>query len=801
MDLLDIIILMITRYNNNFPNTYIYFFAELNKMDTNYCLELSGIVSTSLLLTAISSVGITRSEGSSDIPTTTLQNSPKMLIQFNQQQNPSNSLVDKSSTSTLHPAEALADPGKPWTIKTKYKRTSNRAVGFELQRSSTFGYTEALRNEMTETVLSSGYVDPARHKRETLHVEAEAETQRDSQIITNAITSPSESSTNGMDPFTPANDPSSMSSFGNMYLCDHPPKTFSPSYYGSSCLQYDNIRIMSFRNTKIICNSIYSLTESNPEPLMIGTYPSNFGPLEVITHQKYVKVCLPIFRRFNKCEERNFLTICWEDRIVFFHSSACTHFANHIFIAVSLLDNNTECFHEFCEGRQNVVDAEVGGLIYRLTNTKHSVNAPSCGYLAMNLNHVYRKYNGTLNVLINDHWPCCYHLYMVIWAGLPEDHGLNGAWSYLPAACQAGEVLLLVFVGCVMVGSIGGNLLVLVVMLRGGHRGQESSLLRTSLAFADLLTATFVIVPSFVYHLSPFLFSPTYMRVAPDMMLTSDPFNATSKIRVSKGIIRQSGFTVFQSILFYMTSTVSLLMLLVLSVERFVITGRYLRYRDYFSYCRTVLAIVFSWTTSFVTALWFASHDNGGLASQWLLFEKLPSGASGYGPGGVRNIIYHGQFVLFFMLGMSVVIFSVLAMRNFVKEQVHVAKEWKSFKMKASKQYSQDNRYVLTTMTFMLVFFLASTLPLAANIVSISIWYNLQLHPIFPYFAWWLFMAGSAWNPWLYNFRSRQFKEDLTTFKCQAWQRQCFRAEESQSLPDNSLPTGSTWLATESKTK
>lgn len=289
------------------------------------------------------------------------------------------------------------------------------------------------------------------------------------------------------------------------------------------------------------------------------------------------------------------------------------------------------------------------------------------------------------------------------------------------------------------------------------------------------------------------------MKLAHDL---NEIENTTWMNHTSHSFRTASGFIIFQSALLHITSTVSLLMLLVLSAERFVITSRYLKYKDYFSYGRTVLTITSSWITSFVNALWFAAHDDGRLSAQWLTFEKLPTGATWYGQGEVRYVIYHWQFIIFFILGISVVTFSTLAIKNFVKEQLHVAKEWRTFKMKASKQYSKDNRYVLTTMILMVVLFLTSTIPLTINIVLNSTLYRFYHHYLFSHFAWWLFMASSAWNPWIYNFRSRQFKGDLTNFHQNLQMRWRQRSRPKASpLKATSFPSASTPLPTESKTE
>uniref|UniRef100_A0A0P4WAH6 G-protein coupled receptors family 1 profile domain-containing protein n=1 Tax=Scylla olivacea TaxID=85551 RepID=A0A0P4WAH6_SCYOL len=769
---------------------------KFHRMGATYCLVLSRM--PSILLAVVASVGVVSSQEDSVIPTIASQK-PQIYTRINPQQKPS-----KNEYPALpHAPEDLDDRDKSGTINGDIEETTVHLVALELEHII-HNYTEVMIEEFNETVWSNNQAHPTRLRREA--TDFTGMTQRDSHIIEN-VTLPSASTAN--DPFasTPAQEPpSELSIFHKMYLCDHPPKTFSPEFHGSlweSCLQYERMWPTSFRNTMMLCNVVYALTEA--KTLKYGHYQSHIGLLKVITNEAYVNFCLPLFRSFNKCEERDFLTICWEDRVAFFHSSICPHSSNDIFLASFLLDNNTVCFQEFCQGWQNVMDGKIGSLHYRLTNALPASGVPSCGYMTKSLKHIKRKYNGTLYLFLNTHWPCCYSYYTVIWAGLPEAHGLNGAWSYMPVACQAGEVLLVVMVGCVMVGSIGGNLLVLVIMFRGGHRRQESSMLRTSLAFSDMLTAAFVIVPSFVNHLWPFLFPPTYIKLEPNMKLAHDLtelINSTWKTYTTHSFRTPSGFTIFQSVLFHITSTASLLMLLVLSVERFVITGRYLRYKDYFSYGRTVLAITFSWITSLANALWFAAHDDGRLSAQWLTFEKLPTGASWHGQGGVRLIIYHGQVVIFFTLGISVVTFSALAIRNFVKEQLHVAKEWRRLKMKASKQYSKDNRYVLTTMILMLILFLTSTIPLITNIVLNSLLYRFH-HHLFSHFAWWLFMANSAWNPWVYNFRSRQFKEDLINFRkiLQMRRQQQFRPKEPQPLPSTGFPSANTSLPTESRTE
>lgn len=127
----------------------------------------------------------------------------------------------------------------------------------------------------------------------------------------------------------------------------------------------------------------------------------------------------------------------------------------------------------------------------------------------------------------------------------------------------------------------------------------------------------------------------------------------------------------------------------------------------------------------------------------------------------VNFIFQQGQIIVLMLAGISTTVISLLAIKNFVQESARLKAEWKRLKMSTTNQLEKEKRHILITMLLVFIFFLISCGPILVNIILQSINYYFYGHYLYAYLSYWLFLAGSAWRPWVFNFRSQLFKSDL----------------------------------------
>ncbi|XP_045620621.2 uncharacterized protein [Procambarus clarkii] len=560
----------------------------------------------------------------------------------------------------------------------------------------------------------------------------------------------------------------------NLQLCEHPPSVFSLSYNGSSdaVCAGDKLPTFKFNSTFSLCNNLSSITfgHDNVHKVILNTREKN-EQFVILYDDDYINLCLPLFLRFNVCFNQTFFTMCYEvsgqesERVtayVFFHSKQCPlsasmHYDHWLIIMHRHVKGDVECIRKICHGEHRFEDNEVAGIRFRITNFDKDVNGSSC--FTYNDTLFFRVGNETKFIYFNLYWPCCYPGYTVAWNGNPEEHGLNGEWSYLPLSCQAGEVVLMVVVACVGVSGVVGNLVVVVVMVNGPHRGQESSMLRTSLAFADLFLAAFVVVPSLYHHLKPFL---THPGIFVDLDSNSSDSGQVVELYSLRDINKST--PLFQAFLFCQCSIVSLLTVFLLSIERLVLTNRALRYHHYFTVTRVKAAICLTWIIGLLDSLIFMYHEDGHFAAYWSTFNKLPlPWAFAYPDNILYKTVYYSQLLLLGAVGICTFLFSSLAIWNFLKEQARTASEWKGMNMFIYGPMAEENRRSLITQVLITVCHLISNIPLLVDVFIIYLSIEFSFKPVLrSYICWWLFLSGIAWNPWIYNSRGQQFKKDAT---------------------------------------
>ncbi|XP_066978041.1 uncharacterized protein [Macrobrachium rosenbergii] len=558
------------------------------------------------------------------------------------------------------------------------------------------------------------------------------------------------------------------SDWSHMILCNSPPNKFSPEFKGSKgneCPSGDRIIIQNFTDAMDMCRTVYSIMHPDAQPFDIGWYPlSEDSHLLIFDKEDFVQVCSPLFERFDDCERRDFLTICWKSKVAFVHDSGCkipsendSHFSS--LLTVFSLINDTHCFKKTCEGHVRVVDSEISGFHYRLMYSGNDSN--SCTEVYDGLDFVDNEEKKDLFITKNEHWPCCFALYLVVWVGNPEESGLSGSWDYLPYSCRVGEISLIVLMVLLAISSVLGNLAIIAIISSSKNRVLTTYMIRISLAVADLLKGLFVICPSLYDHASPFFTATEFTQASPDLMTTTIANGSVNSISVTNAFLLADGFLLFRGFLFTTCTVTSLLSLFLLSVERYLMTKQNAEIRFYFTKGRVIALLVFFWVAGLVDAIVLSYDGEEGINVMYFNFEKISVAYAVHYPDELFFTIVHDvQFYLFYVIGLSTLVFSLLAFRNFRATDKRVREQWSELNMNVTGPYNEENHYIVNTMLVMVVFYLISVVPRTVDIFFHLGDFHFRFTHLFTYLSWWCFMASSAWNPWIYNMRSKRFRLD-----------------------------------------
>ncbi|XP_053637953.1 uncharacterized protein [Cherax quadricarinatus] len=519
-----------------------------------------------------------------------------------------------------------------------------------------------------------------------------------------------------------------------------------------------------------LCKSLYKSSHGLPRTPLGYVYKINSRRfIYLYVMEKIVDICLPLYRSFYKCKEYKYLTLCIEQKVGFIHSHGCKRISEEdiffeFFLGLYIISNDTECMERVCDGSFRFREASVKGVTYQIFNLRDFRGGSKVCHKNFELLGTYAsgRYNITY-LTVNNLWPICCPMCVVVWNDKPEDYGINGGWSYLNDSCRASEVLLITLVACVAVSGVVGNVLVLVVMLTSRHGGEESSMLRTSLALADLLTVLFVVIPALFYHISPFIKQTHYtvLNKRAYFNYKSVTKRDATELIAKNFLVYSKGYVLFQSLLSKTCSTVSLFIMFLLSVERLVLTGRALRYYDYISRGRIKLVIVSTWAVSLMIALLNSYDEHGFIIALWSTFSKLPTRyIRNYPDVLLFAFLSNLHIVLHMITVLATVILSMLAFRNFLREREREHSEW-NYGIKSTRLYSKDDRRILITMSFITAFYLISVVPSAIQFLLYSTGNTPIEEFLLDYFASWIFLVNTAWNPWVYNFCSSQFISDM----------------------------------------
>lgn len=549
-----------------------------------------------------------------------------------------------------------------------------------------------------------------------------------------------------------------------MLLCHHPPNKFSPHFLGhhkDSCDEIPSAQIV-ITKTLGICNDIYYIIYRRTA-VYYWFYHENEPTFRLFFDENFNALCLPFFRRFNHCEEKKFVTLCRDEEVLFLHPHSCQQpSALDIFfqelLILSSVNEDDECFRLFCDGTLRIIESNVSGVTFRLVDLEYRLGkGKSCLYL-FNVFSKFGQDNNSIYALANVQFACCYAHYIVLWASNPEDHGINPTWDYLPLSCRISEILLVVAMVCVAVCGTVGNTAILVVMLSGGHPRRETTILRTSLAFSDLFISLFIVIPSVTNRISVIAWGE--LNLYEDTW--TDFLEQTGEIEFHSRTVVDSGFRMFQSLVLTTCSEVSLFTLFFLSIERFILTARRLvSYKAYCSIPRVIVLVILTWTMALVDAFSYTYDEEGTLNSVWSDMDMFTIGISRLRFGGFANGMLYFRLIFLSLTCILTFAFSTLATAKFMQKQAEVADEWKRYDMRVIGPTKEENRHIVMTMMLMTILFPLSVVPVGFTVVMDEGNYYFPGWELFVFVSWRLFLASSAWNPWVYNMRSAKFQQDM----------------------------------------
>ncbi|KAG7157831.1 uncharacterized protein LOC121879576 [Homarus americanus] len=533
-------------------------------------------------------------------------------------------------------------------------------------------------------------------------------------------------------------------------------------YYDDEDNILPTLREISFTRTLFFCEYIYSAMYGEYTNFTDTVIPYGNASLSVVSDEKFLNVCLPFYLRFNtgECEKKNRITVCQSDEIAFLHPHGCWRPSSddvlfEKLLAATLLQEDEVCFQAVCDGSFRVVERVVQGILVLLISPHTTQGANASCY-----KYVQEYYAGgpfgseAVYMTKNIYWSSCFIEYDVLWTREPEPLGLVRAWSYLPPQCRAGESLLVTLVVCVVVSGVTGNILVLVVTARGGHRGEPSNLFRTSLALADLILCLFVLLPSLNVQLSIIdgkMLDPQFHNQY-DNIKETPHLTGTRSTR----IVVDGGYQLFSAMLTSSCSIISLLTLFALSFERFIVTVKSIQRKILFTRPRVQGFIVTTWATSLLTVL-ALMHSDGGNVALWYSFYKLSFGVS---PQGLRVTLPTVMAILGIVCLLTVV-FSLLAVCRYTIQKARKAAEMRELGETDLDQSKEKPIGVLTIMVLMTIFFVFSTtLAFVASVLQLSA-ASVPRVELVCYLCWWGFLAAASWNPWLYHLPSQHFRHDV----------------------------------------
>lgn len=467
---------------------------------------------------------------------------------------------------------------------------------------------------------------------------------------------------------------------------------------------------------------------------LVHSMPFRNTSIFVAGEERFVRLCRA-YHANRQCEEKPFITSCLRDDVVFLHDHGCTRPSPHdayfeVLLAATLLEEDEACFQAVCGGEVRVVRQEVDGLIAHLFSpvTQHRAchkyllpHYPALDRLTWTVRNVY--------------WASCFAGYEVVWSRQPGSDGGSGGgvvktWSYLPPHCRASEHVLAAVVGLVVVGGVAGNVLVLAVCAWRGRFTEPSTVLRVSMAAAELLVCVFVLAPALHAHLTPMKSEVAAEGSAPDV---SGGAHTRRLLHVGLEEVA-GGFPMFSVHVLNTGLAASLASSLLLALER-SLAGTGWSLQEELTWRRTRGFVVASWSVGVLLSM--ALVYGGG--AFWYSFYKLPLAVP---PGRAGMVLTGATVILGAVVGMTVVMVFISLWRMFRAGAV---------RRRLVLEITKAVLHVVTAGAG------AAALMLPLDGTSVP---HLELAH---FLCWWGFLSSLCWHPWLLCLSRRDVRAAVMT--------------------------------------
>ncbi|XP_064100380.1 uncharacterized protein LOC135211147 [Macrobrachium nipponense] len=557
----------------------------------------------------------------------------------------------------------------------------------------------------------------------------------------------------------------------HVFLCNHPPNTYSANFLQHSEEECENYSFFYNHNeltTYAMCDFIYerihgkSLDLERAWEIMLD----NETFMTLVSDEDFVSICLPLFRRFNSCKEKKYLTICADESIVFLHSHECqppsyedSYF--HVFLALAAVEDRYSCFQCVCHGWRRIIETKSPhGITFTVSenyiSSIHEDFCLECNDIVTPLYFLARE-NQT-KCFVNRLFLSCYAYDLVLWRGSTNETILREFWKVLPASCKATEILMTCILGLILLaGLIGNPLVIFVTCSRPDNKDWPLKMLQRSLAFSDLLLFVFVTGPCF-YNRTMQLSGYWNADLNGDPSSNKDCLSGLLHINNRISFPRTwstdeviSRYHIFQTVIFNTCISVSLLTLFSLSLELLVIVKASQKLVIYISspyiQCSVISMI---WILGIIDGLLFSFDGNGDVISISVPVHHYPLGLSSFRFWPLRTFVLYRIFICQ-VLCWSTVVISFLLIKNFQRDHPRTDDKGGHFKRSFSAPYTNENIPILVSLSVTsLLFFISISPYLFCHYETITSRSYFPRWPLMKHSSQLLAKAPSAWNPWVY---------------------------------------------------
>ncbi|ROT60804.1 hypothetical protein C7M84_021599 [Penaeus vannamei] len=280
-------------------------------------------------------------------------------------------------------------------------------------------------------------------------------------------------------------------------------------------------------------------------------------------------------------------------------------------------------------------------------------------------------------------------------------------WEQLSQDCQIEQIFLLVVAVLVTIITVIGNVFILMVIVSTGLVYQDTFLIRTALAIADLLLGLMPAALAVFDHMTLMSGTTTLAHLLPKTFWPGLAHESSAKMQLEFHLLRfeRGGYPLACAIVLTLSMSFSMFILALLSIERLcVVFGKPLRRSS------IVLGLALAFVVSLLISLMLNwCHDHRAFTGYFDPVTKLTLGLRRHDQQARENLTIH------------------------------------------SAHRVPEMRRLTETLTYMVLLFTLSCVPCILDIATDLRW------PVGHHLAWWTFMAGSSWNWALYTLRGEKF--------------------------------------------